>query len=89
MSHVEQIKVKFRSDFISALESGRGGFPRFGLLHYLACFTLFDNDPGWINRILEKYAGVTAKQVQAVAEKFLVPSQRAMVFRLPVGRKAA
>jgi zinc protease len=88
-AELEQIKVKFRSDFVSTLESGRGGFPRFGLLHYLACFTLFDNEPGWINKILEKYTSVTAEQVRSVAEKYLVPAQRAMVFRLPAGRKAA
>ncbi len=86
---LEQIKVKFRSDFVSTLESGRGGFPRFGLLHYLACFTLFDNEPGWINKILEKYTSVTAEQVRIVAEKYFVPGQRAMVFRLPAGRMAA
>jgi zinc protease len=89
IAELEQIKVKFRSDFVSTLESGRGGFPRFGLLHYLACFTLFDNEPGWINRILEKYTSVTAEQVRAVAERYFVPAQRAMVFRLPSGRKAA
>jgi zinc protease len=88
-AELEQIKVKFRSDFVSTLESGRGGFPRFGLLHYLACFTLFDNEPGWINKILEKYTSVTAEQVRTVAEKYFVPEQRAMVFRLPAGRKAA
>jgi zinc protease len=88
-AELEQIKVKFRSDFVSTLESGRGGFPRFGLLHYLACFTLFDNEPGWINRILEKYTSVTAEQVRSVAEKYFVPAQRAMVFRLPSARKAA
>jgi predicted Zn-dependent peptidase len=85
-AELEQIKVKFRSDFVSTLESGRGGFPRFGLLHYLACFTLFDDDPGWVNRILEKYMSVTAEQVRSVAEKYFVPGQRAMVFRLPAGR---
>ena len=86
---LEQIKVKFRSDFFSTLESGRGGFPRFGLLHYLACFTLFDGNPGLINTILERFMSVTAEQVRSVAEKYVVPAQRAIVFRLPAGRKAA
>ncbi len=86
---LEQIKVKFRSDFVSTLESGRGGFPRFGLMHYLACFTLFDGNPGLINTILEKFTSVTAEQVRSVAEKYFVAGQRAIVFRLPAGRKAA
>ena len=45
-AELEEIKVKFRSDYYSALEGGHGAaFPRFGLMHYLACFTLFDGDP--------------------------------------------
>ena len=28
--------------------------PRFGLMHYLACFTLFDGDPGRVNTILDE-----------------------------------
>src|SRR5271156_1758333 len=37
------VKVKLRADFYSNLEGGMGAhMPRFGLMHYLACFTLFD-----------------------------------------------
>ena len=40
------MKVKFRADYYSMLEGGMGAhMPRFGLMHYLACFTLFDGDP--------------------------------------------
>ena len=40
------MKVKLRADYYSNLEGGMGAhMPRFGLMHYLACFTLFDGDP--------------------------------------------
>jgi zinc protease len=88
-SELEEVKVKFRSDYYSSLEGGHGSsFPRFGLMHYLACFTLFDGDPGLVNTILDGFNAITAAQVRAVAEKYLDPSQRAIVFRLPVNLSA-
>ena len=84
-SELEEVKVKLRSDYYSALEGGHGaGFPRFGLMHYLACFTLFDNDPSLVNTILTKFEGVTPAHLQEAAKKYLVNGQRAIVFRLPV-----
>ena len=45
--------------------------PRYGLMHYLACFTLFDNDPSLVNTILDGFLAVTPEQVQDVAQKYL------------------
>lgn len=87
---LDEVKVKFRSDYYSALESGHGSsFPRFGLMHYLACFTLFDGDPSLINTILDGFNSVTPAQIKSVAEKYLSPTQRAIVFRLPVQKAVA
>jgi zinc protease len=87
---LSQIKVKFRSDFYSHLESGMGAhMPRFGLMHYLACFTLFDNDPQLINSVLDKFLAVTPEQVRDVARKMLVPQQRSILIRRPVGKGGA
>jgi predicted Zn-dependent peptidase len=86
---LEQIKVKFRSDYYSTLEGGGGGAPRFGLMHYLACFTLFDGDPHLVNTILEGFYRVTREEVRAVAERYLCPENRAVVFRLPAAKKIA
>ena len=62
-----------------------GGYvPRFGLMHYLACFTLFDNDPTLVNTILDGFLSVTPAEVQAVAQKILVPTNRSIVLRQPV-----
>jgi zinc protease len=87
---LEHVKVKFKADYYSSLEGGHGSsFPRFGLMHYLACFTLFDNDPALINSILDGFMKVTPEQVRTVAEKYLASSQRAIVFRLPLQKEAA
>jgi len=87
---LEQLKVKFRSDYFSTLEGGRGGMPRYGLMHLLACFSLFDDDPQLVNTILDGFLAVKREDVQAVAKKYLLPEKRAIVFRLPAsaGRPA-
>ena len=84
---LEQVKVKFRSDYYSALEGGHGGYmPKYGLMHLLACFALFDNDPGLVNTILEGFLEVTPEDVRGAAQKYLRPAQRAIVVRQPVSR---
>ncbi len=81
---LQQLKVKWRSDYYSTLEGGRGGYmPRYGLMHLLACFTLFDNEPQLVNTILDGFLAVTREQVQEVAKKYLLPENRAIVFRMP------
>ena len=81
---LEQLKVKWRSDYYSTLEGGRGGMPRYGLMHLLACFTLFDNQPQLVNSILDGFLAVKREEIQAVAKKYLHPTNRAMVFRTPI-----
>ncbi len=82
---LEQVKVKFRSDYYSTLEGGRGGsLPRYGLMHLLACFTLFDGEPQLVNTILDGFLAVTREQVQAAAQIYLRKEKRAIVFRRPV-----
>jgi zinc protease len=81
---LQQLKVKWRSDYYSTLEGGRGGYmPRYGLMHLLACFTLFDNEPQLVNTILDGFLAVTCAQLQEVAKKYLRPENRAIVFRMP------
>ena len=89
VDELEQVKVKFRSDYYSHLESGRGGYmPRYGLMHCLACFSLFDRDPQLVNTILEGFLKITPGEAQAAAQKYLMPHKRAIVFRQPVGKGA-
>jgi predicted Zn-dependent peptidase len=82
---LRQLKVKWRSDYYSTLEGGRGGhMPRYGLMHLLACFTLFDGEPQLVNTILDGFQAVTRKDVLAAAKKYLRNDKRAIVFRKPV-----
>jgi zinc protease len=84
---LDQLKVKWRSDYYSMLEGGRGGYmPRYGLMHILACFTLFDNDPQLVNTVLEGFLAVKREQIQEAAKKYLRPENRAIVFRTPVAK---
>jgi len=84
-----QLKIKARSDYYSTLEGGRGGYmPRYGLMHLLACFTLFDDDPQLVNTILDGFLAVKREEIQAAAKKYLRPENRAIVFRTPVRKDA-
>jgi predicted Zn-dependent peptidase len=85
---LEQLKVKFRSDYYSTLEGGHGGVPRYGLMHLLACFTLFDGDPELVNSVLDGFLAVKSEEIKAVAEKYLRAEKRAIVFRKPAAAAA-
>jgi zinc protease len=86
---LEQLKIKARSDYYATLEGGRGGYmPRYGLMHLLACFTLFDDDPQLVNSVLDGFLAVQREEVQAVAQKYLRPENRAIVFRTPANKDA-
>ncbi len=87
---LEPIKVKFRSKYFSMLEGGHGAsIPRYGLMHLLACFTLFDNDPHLVNTILGGFMEVTPDAVQSVAHKILKRPNRSIVIRQPAKKGAA
>jgi predicted Zn-dependent peptidase len=86
-SELDQLKIKWRSDYFATLEGGRGGhMPKYGLMHLLACFTLFDGDPQLVNTILDGFLAVTKEQVQDAARKYLQPQNRAIVFRRPIAK---
>ena len=87
---LEPVKVKIRADYYSMLEGGMGSYmPRFGLMHYLACFTLFDGDPDRVNTILDDFLAVTPSEAQSVAQRIFVPRNRAILVRRPVAEELA
>ena len=87
---LDPIKVKFRSNYFSMLEGGHGAsIPRYGLMHLLACFALFDNDPHLVNSILGGFMEVTPEAVQSVAQKLLQRTNRSIVIRQPAMKGAA
>jgi predicted Zn-dependent peptidase len=57
--------------------------PRYGLMHLLACFSLFDDEPQLVNTILDGFLAVTREEILAAAKKYLRNDQRAIVFRTP------
>src|SRR5207249_3281591 len=82
LEELEHLKVKWRSDYYATLESGRGGYmPKYGLMHLLACFTLFDHDPQLVNTIMDGFLAVTPEEILAVAKKYLRNEKRAIVFK--------
>ena len=62
--------------------------PRYGLMHLLACFTLFDKEPGLVNSILDGFLNVKHDDIQRMADKYLRSENRAIVFRTPVSKDA-
>jgi predicted Zn-dependent peptidase len=86
---LQQLQVKWRSDYYSTLEAGRGGYmPHYGLMHLLACFTLFDNEPQLVNTILDGFLELKREEIRSAAQKYLRPENRAIVFRTPVKNDA-
>jgi zinc protease len=87
---LDPVKVKIRADYYSMLEGGMGSYmPRFGLMHYLASFTLFDGDPDRVNTILDDFLAITPAEAQSVARKILHPQNRAILIRRPVAQGEA
>ena len=58
--------------------------PRYGLMHLLACFTLFDNEPQLVNTILDSFLEAKCEELQRAAQRYLRRENRAIVFRAPV-----
>jgi predicted Zn-dependent peptidase len=70
-------KVSYRSNFYDQLESSMGK------AHLLSALALFRDDPQQINSLLTPFENVTAAQVKAAAAKYLVPTNRTVIDRVP------
>jgi len=57
--------------------------PKYGLMHLLACFTLFDGEPDLVNKILNEFRALTPEDLQFAAKQYLQNKNRAIVFRTP------
>ncbi|HEX7140491.1 MAG TPA: pitrilysin family protein [Vicinamibacterales bacterium] len=80
---LQQAKINFRSQFLENLEGGI--IPGFGRADLLAALSLYDDDPNRINTILTDLDKVTAAEVRAAARKYLVPTNRTVIDRVPEG----
>jgi zinc protease len=80
---LQQAKVNFRSSFLESLEGGI--IPGFGRSDLLAALALYDDNPNRINTILADLDKVTTADVRAAARKYLVPTNRTVIDRVPDG----
>ena len=78
---LKRVKVNFRSYFLESIEGGNT--PLFGRADLLAAFALYDDDPNRINTILDDLEKVTTADVQAAAKKYMVPTNRTSIDRVP------
>ncbi len=79
---LDEVKAKMKSDYFAALDGGNH-IPRFGRMHYLACFALFDDEPELLNTIPGYFTDIPPERVREAATRFLVPANRAIVERRP------
>ncbi|HEY0873478.1 MAG TPA: pitrilysin family protein [Vicinamibacterales bacterium] len=71
----------------SALYAEQEQFVRFGRANLLACFALFDDDPGLINRLEDEFRKVTPELIQKTAKEYLRTGNRTILTITPAGKK--
>jgi len=76
---LDRARVKFRSSFYET----QGGHFGVGRADLLAAFALFDDDPSRINQVEARMQAVTPALIQKVAEEYLAPSNRTLLFLEP------
>jgi zinc protease len=72
---LDRARRKIRSELYDLV----GSSTKLGLVDLLACFALFDDDPGAINRIEAEFAQVTPELIRAVAQEYLRPENRTVL----------
>jgi predicted Zn-dependent peptidase len=80
---IERAIIKFRSGFYDELNSTFGQ----GTANLLACFALFDDDPGRINTLEDNFRKVTSDLLKQTAEKFLRRENRTVLKIVPKAGK--
>lgn len=81
---IDRANVKFRSSFYDTMTQ----FGGFGKANYLACFALFDDDPGKINQIEANFKKVTPALIQKTAKEYLRKTNRTVVVIKPENKEA-
>ncbi len=81
-AELERVRAKMRSDWYGELE-----LP-VERASVLAHATLFDGKPDRVNEIPDELAHITPEQVKAFARKYLVPTNRTVIERVPAAGMA-
>ncbi len=83
---LDRALVKLRSALYDKMEQTGG----FGKADLLACFALFDDDPGKINQIEAEFRKITPALIQRTAQEYLRPENRTILVIEPqAGEKPA
>jgi predicted Zn-dependent peptidase len=81
---LQRAKNQLRAERFRGVWGGMYGLQTpLGRAMELAYHTLFDGDPALVNTELQRYLDVTAEEVQQVAQRFLVPTNRTVLCILP------
>ncbi|MCT2398142.1 M16 family metallopeptidase [Novosphingobium mangrovi (ex Huang et al. 2023)] len=83
-AELTRAKTKARSALYDTLGNGN----RVGLVNLLACFALFDDDPGRINMLEKEIDQVTPELIRKTAREYLRPTNRTIIDLKP-GNAAA
>ena len=75
---LERIRAKMRSDWYNELEMP------LDRASVLAHATLFDGSPARVNEIPDELSKVTSDEIKVFARKYLVPTNRTIINRVPV-----
>ena len=81
-SELDRVLTKMRSDWYGELESPEHR------ASFLGQVTLFDGAPEELNTVPAKISTVTPREIQEFVRKYLVPSNRTVINRVPVPREA-
>jgi zinc protease len=76
-AEMDKARTQYRRSMIQTRESDLRTAIRIGQ------YAVFYNEPELINTIMDKYDAVTAEQVKAAAQKYLVTTERTVVTTLP------
>jgi predicted Zn-dependent peptidase len=80
-AELDRARRRIRSELYDLVSSGT----RLGLVDLLACFALFDDDPGRINRLESEFAKVTPALLQQTAREYLRKENRTILVIQPRG----
>jgi zinc protease len=80
---IEGAKIKFRSGFYDGLSDLYSA----GTANLLACFALFDDNPGLINSVDKSFESVTPELIRKTAEDFLRRTNRTVLKITPKANK--
>ena len=82
-AELERARTKLRSNLYNLADPST----RFGLIDLLAVGAMWENDPGWMNRLEAGFNSVTPELLLATAKEYLRPTNRSILVVEP-GRAA-